>query len=63
MKLIKQFDNIAPLWNAFIGYEIKDFEDHSNSECIRVGKCIRISINFFKIFIIKFDLVINYFWR
>jgi hypothetical protein len=63
MKLIKQLQGVAPEWNALVAYEIKDFEDQSDNEVIRVGKCIRISINIFRIFIFKFDLIINYWWR
>lgn len=63
MKLFKQFAGTAPEWDAFIGYEAKDFEDVRDNEKVRVGKCIRISINIFRIFILKFELVLNYFWK
>ncbi len=63
MKLIKQLQGVAPEWNALIAYEIKDFEDTRDDGVIRVGKCIRLSINFFRIFIFKFDLIINYWWK
>ena len=63
MKLFTRLQNIAPEWNSIIGFESKPFEDTRDGYLIRVGRCIRISINVFRIFIFKFEVIINYWWR
>lgn len=62
MKLFKRLQSLAPEWDAIIAVESKPFED-GRDDIVRVGRCIRISINFFRIFILKFDLIINYWWK
>jgi len=63
MKFITQLKDLSPEWNSLIAYEIHPFEDRGEDDKIYVGKDIRISFNFFRLFIIKIEFVINYFWR